>query len=184
MKNFVLLWLDVNIIIGVFIFTDLALWAGSVIESPCPSVCVSVCHKSCNSRLWPKNQILKKNRAIEYGSQNSKSLRTSKLHDVFKSNNKFINNYCSWLLRDFFISRTSLLRTIRESAGEGLWLLALITGRTLKVTCEMWHVTCDLWHMSHTFCLNKKARRVAKSVKMFFLSTQKCKKKCQNWGIS
>ena len=25
------------------IFTDSALWAGSFIESPCPSVCVSVC---------------------------------------------------------------------------------------------------------------------------------------------
>ena len=25
-------------------FTDSALWAGSVIESPCPSVCMSVCH--------------------------------------------------------------------------------------------------------------------------------------------
>ena len=34
------------------VFTDSALWAGSVIESPCPSVCVYVCHKSFNRRLF------------------------------------------------------------------------------------------------------------------------------------
>ena len=30
------------------IFTDSALWAGSVIESPCPSVCVCVCTIGCS----------------------------------------------------------------------------------------------------------------------------------------
>ena len=30
------------------IFTDSALWAGSVIESPCPSVCLCVCAIGCS----------------------------------------------------------------------------------------------------------------------------------------
>ena len=35
------------------IFTDSALWAGSVIESPCPSVCVSVTSRNTHfRRLW------------------------------------------------------------------------------------------------------------------------------------
>ena len=37
-----------------------------------------------------------------------------------------------------------------ESSGEGLWLLALVTG-------GKWHVTCYLWHVTFFFC--KKCQR-------------------------
>ena len=33
-----------------------------------------------------------------------------------------------------------------ESAGEGLWLLALVTGGRWHVTGGRWHVTHDTWH--------------------------------------
>ena len=35
------------LIVVLSIFTDSALWAGSVIESPCPSVCLFVCLSVC-----------------------------------------------------------------------------------------------------------------------------------------
>ena len=56
-------------------------------------------------------------------SEDSKSRKTSKLHNRFKSydNNNDVVCPC------FFGSANSLLWIIRESAGEGLWLLALVT---------------------------------------------------------
>ena len=47
----------------------------------------------------------------------------------------------------FFGSGTSLLWTIGESAGEGLWLLALVTGVSWYVKCDMWHETGDILRM-------------------------------------
>ena len=52
---------------------------------------------------------------------------------------------------------------MRESAGEGLWLLAIVTGGRLHVTCGMSHVTCDSWHIKHDFSFTKSDKNCQKS---------------------
>ena len=41
--NNLMRWTQGSLLQSLHIFTDSALWAGSVIELPCPSVCLSVC---------------------------------------------------------------------------------------------------------------------------------------------
>ena len=60
----------------------------------------------------------------------------------------------------FFGSGTSVLWIIEESAGERLWLLALVTG-------GRWHVTCDLW---------KVLEKSQKGPKIHTKNTIKCQK--------
>ena len=76
----------------------------------------------------------------------------------------------NYMIGFFLGSRTSILWIIGESAGEGLWLLALVkagrhhvTGVRWHVTCDKWHVTshvsyaiCELWHVTHDFFLLQK----------------------------
>ena len=93
------------------ISTDLALWAGLVIESRCPPVlcvCVYVCHKSCNCRLRTTGQTVKHffffffiNGVDMYGFKDSRSRRTSTLLDQWKSFNNFNDVFHPWLIRDF-----------------------------------------------------------------------------------
>ena len=49
-----------------------------------------------NCRLWPNGVFffLNVNRVVRYGSKDSKSRRTSKLHDRFKSYNDFNDVFC------------------------------------------------------------------------------------------
>ena len=83
-----------------------------------------------------------------YGSKNSKSRRTSKLYDPFKSYNdiRILFHHADYVLR----VQMSLLR-VRELAGEGLWLwlLALVTVNRCHVTCDMCHLTPDMKHVKH-----------------------------------
>ena len=58
-----------------------------VIESPYPFVCVSV----TKVVIVNYGQMV---RVGMYGSKDSKSRRTSKLHDRFKSNHVFENIFC------------------------------------------------------------------------------------------
>ena len=69
----------------------------------------------------------------------------------------------------FFL--TSLLWINGESAGEGLWPLALMTGERWNVTRDMWNVTCDMWHMFFSLFYNKK-------------NCQECHKKLQTMKIN
>ena len=62
-----------------------------------------------------------------HDAKDSKSRRTSKLQDRFKSNNDF-NNVLSMIYLVFFGPGTSLLWLKGESAGEIMWRLALVTG--------------------------------------------------------
>ena len=79
-----------------------------------------------------------------------------------------------------------LLWIMGESAGKGLWLLALVTGGrwhltcdTSHVTCHTWHVTRDTWHM--IFFLSKKCQKShkncqKKSTQKILKSAKKCRK--------
>ena len=64
----------------------------------------------------------------KYGSDNSKSRRTSKLHDRFKRYNDFNDVFLSMINKGFFGSVSSQLWIMGDSGGEGRWLLALVTG--------------------------------------------------------
>ena len=50
---------------------------------------------------------------------------------------QFFGCFLSMINYGFFGSRTSILWIMGESAGEGLWLLPLVTGGRCKVTCDM-----------------------------------------------
>ena len=63
------------------VFTNSAIWAGLVIESPCSYVCVSI----IKVVIVVNGQIIKFFFIFIYISKDSKSGRTSKLHDWFKS---------------------------------------------------------------------------------------------------
>ena len=82
----------------------------------------------------------------------------------------------------FFGSGTSLLWIMGESAGEGLWLLALVTGGSWHVTCDTWHVICQTWLVTHDtwFFLNKKCQKSHEkwqkcNNKKWLKSAQKCR---------
>ena len=75
----------------------------------------------------------------KYGSMDSESRRTSKLHDPLKKYDDWLGLLWSW---------NSLLWIMGELAGEGLGLLALVTGVRRNVIFDMWHVTCDMWHVT------------------------------------
>ena len=135
-------------------YTDLNIWRGSrgcernyfyrsVIESPCLFVCM--CVTKVITILYGQMVIF----LGMYGSKDSKSRRTSKLHDRLKSNGYFNGFLCPC----FFGSGTSLLWIMGKSAAEGLWLLALLTG-------EMWNVTYDISHVTHDFFEEKIAKKV------------------------
>ena len=62
-----------------------------------------------------------------------------------------------------------------ESAGEGLWLLALVTGGIWHVTCHTWHVTRDTWHM---IFFKQKVPKSARKVTKKCQKVQKMAKKC------
>ena len=58
--------------------------------------------KSSKRRLWPNGQnfcLFSWDRVVMYGSNDSKSRRTPKLHDRFKSYNVFNDVFCPWLMR-------------------------------------------------------------------------------------
>ena len=94
---------------------------------------------------------------------------------------RFNDFFCPWLIRFFFGSGTSLLWKMGESAGEGLWLLAMLTGGRWYVTCDMWLVRCHTWHMTCDMCqtvffLTKSARKDTKSPKKATKMAKKCTK--------
>ena len=79
----------------VSVFTDSALWARSVIESPCPCVCIFVikvviANNGQSIRFLSVNKL-----SCVYGF---KSRRTSKLYDWFKINKNFNNVVCPHLI--------------------------------------------------------------------------------------
>ena len=86
-----------------------------------------------------------------YGSKDFKYRRTSKLHFWSKSYNDFKDVFRPWLIR-----AVGQLWIMGESPGEGLWLLALVTGERWHVTCETRHVTCQIWHVTHDTWFKKK----------------------------
>ena len=97
-----------------------------------------------------------------YGSKNYKSRRSLKLQDWFKSYDDYKDVFCPWLIR-----AVGQLWIMGESAGDGLWVLALVTGGRWHLTCDTWNVTCDMspvtcdsWHMTHDFCLTKSGKKV------------------------
>ena len=74
------------------------------------------------------------NRVGRCGSKDSKSRRTSKLHDRFKSYNVFNNVFCPWLIRAFWIWNQSTMNNGRVS-----------TERSVTVgVSDRWKVTCDM----------------------------------------
>ena len=108
-----------------------------------------------------------------YGSKDSKSIRTSKLHDWFKSYNNFTDIFCPWLIWVFFIWNQFTVDNGRVSRGSSV---AVGVSDQWKVTCDMrhmtcyiWNVTCDLWQKSQWKCkkcklMAKKKQKVLKSV--------------------
>ena len=87
----------------------------------------------------------------------------------------------------FFLSGTSLLWMMGESAGEGMWLLALVTdGRSRDMSygkCDMWLVTCDIYFFfwlkvpKSAEKFTKRAKNATKKKYKKFPKVHKCVKK-------
>ena len=128
-----------KISVGIF-FTDFTLWAWSVIESPCPFVSLYVTKVVIVFCLSLRNIV------GSYGSNNSKSRRTSQFHVGF-------NGFTPFFVKDwlgiFFIypNRSSV-----DNGGVSGWrYVAVGVSNTWKVTWDLWHETCDMWQMSFFF---------------------------------
>ena len=107
------------------------------------------------------------NRVFMYGSKDSKSRSTSKLHDQIKSYSNFNDVFCPWLIRVFLIWNQSTVDNIGVSRGRsvavGVSAMWMVRCDRWKVTCDMWHVTCDLWHVTSA----KKKKKNPKGAQKF-----------------
>ena len=109
--------------------TDSALWAGSVIKLPCPYVCLSVIKVIIvyNGQVIKFFVFLHKLESVclvfriltQEGHQ--KGIIGSKVTMT-------LTIFLSLIIKGFFGFGTRLLWIMGQSAGEGLWLLALVTG--------------------------------------------------------
>ena len=109
-------------------------------------------------------------------------------HQNFEISSKdttMLTMFCTQDLLVFFGSSTNLLWIMGESAGEGLWLLALVTGGS-------WYVTCDNYFLFISYFYKKKCQKSLKKVPKIIC--KKClkvpkharkrkKRKCQKAGF-
>ena len=126
------------------VFTDLALWAGWVIELPCPSVCMCVCMCVTKVVIVDNGQSI---RFLSFFIKRSKVLRILNLEG---HQNCMIGSKDKTILTIFFFgSGTSLLWIMEDSAGEVLWL----------VTCDMIFFRCKKSHKKCQKSKNKKKKK-------------------------
>ena len=133
-----------------YVFTDWVFLARSVIELPCPSVCLSVCMcvPSQNTHFRVSRKLLVKGHIANIGPQ------SHHFCIVLLSVNFGFLNFPGFFFQASLLW-TSLLWIMGELVGGlCLWLLALVTYERWQVTGDRWqvtgdtrHVTCYIWHL-------------------------------------
>ena len=131
------------------IFTDSRLWAGSVIELPCLSVCLCVCLPSWNTHFRVSRRLLVKG-CISQLCLQSHNFRCFMTCDTYRF--EIFGSWPPLTANDWEVSRG---RSFVVAVGvSDRWQ---VTCDTRHVTCDTLHVTRDTWHVISSLFFSSKS---------------------------